>query len=453
MLGASNEKRSGGVPLVRRRRMVCRPVPSRGEAGTVPPAGPAGVGILRPMPADVRPLLAHTVDVLPAGGLEARLRRAEAEGRPLRVKLGLDPTAPAVTLGWGVVLGKLRAFQDAGHTAVLIVGDYTARVGDPSGRSGTRPMLTAEQIAANEADYLRQFSTFLDLDRVELRHNSEWLGELGTAGLLELAARTTVARMLERDDFQQRFVAGTPISLQELLYPLLQGWDSVAVRADVEIGGTDQRFNLLLGRDLQEQVGQEPQVVMTHELLVGTDGVRKMSQSLGNYVGLLDRPEDVYGKTMSVSDDAMPQWFRLASGLDPADVTRTLSALEDGSLSPVEAKRALARAVTARLHDAEAAEEAARRFDLVHRARAVAADVAEADLPPGDPVHLPALLVRLLDVPSTSEARRLIASGAVRLDGDAVGELDLARSALAGRVLQRGRRAFVRLRDGAGDGG
>ncbi len=400
------------------------------------------------MPADVRPLLADTVDVLPVGGLEARLRRAEAEGRPLRVKLGLDPTAPAVTLGWGVVLGKLRAFQDAGHTAVLIIGDYTARVGDPSGRSGTRPMLSAEQIAANEADYLRQFASLVDLERVELRRNSEWLGELGTAGLLELAARSTVARMLERDDFRRRFEAATPISLQELLYPLLQGWDSVAVRADVEIGGTDQRFNLLLGRDLQEQVGQDPQVVMTHELLLGTDGVRKMSQSLGNYVGLLDAPEEVYGKTMSVSDAAMPQWFRLASGLAPEDVSRALAALEDGSLSPVEGKRALALAVTTRLHDADAAEEAARRFDQVHRARAVPDDVAEADLPPGDPVHVPALLVRLLDVPSTSEARRLIAGGGVRLDGEPVTAVDLPRAALSGRVLQRGRRGFVRLRDG-----
>jgi tyrosyl-tRNA synthetase len=402
------------------------------------------------MSAELASLMAGTVDVLPAGGLEAKLRRAAAEGRPLRVKLGLDPTAPAVTLGWGVVLGKLRAFQEAGHTAVLIVGDYTARVGDPSGRSRTRPMLSPEQIAANEAEYLRQFSTFLDLERVELRHNSEWLAELGTAGLLELAARATVARLLERDDFGQRFAAGTPISLQELLYPLLQGWDSVAVRADVEIGGTDQRFNLLLGRDLQEQEGQEPQVVMTHELLVGTDGVRKMSQSLGNYVGLLDPPDEAYGKTMSVPDAAMPQWLRLASGLPPPAVARVLDGLADGSLPPVEAKRTLALAVTTRLHGAAEAEAARRRFDQVHRARAVPDDVVEVVLPTGDPVHLPSLLVDVLDVGSTSEARRLIAGGAVRVDGDPVTALDMPRRDLVGRVLQRGRRAFVRLSEDRG---
>jgi tyrosyl-tRNA synthetase len=306
-------------------------------------------------------------------------------------------------------------------------------------------MLTSEQIEANAADYLRQFSRFLDLERVELRRNSEWLASLGTDGLLELAARTTVARLLERDDFQKRFTAGSPISIQELLYPLLQGWDSVAVRADVEIGGTDQRFNLLVGRDLQEQVGQEPQVVMTHELLVGTDGAQKMSQSLGNYVGLLDGPDDVYGKTMSVPDAAMDQWFRLASGLPEDAVDEVRRGLAEGLLEPVVAKRRLAHAVTARLHDADAAHEAAERFDRVHRSRAVPDDVPERALPPGDPVHLPALLVGELGVPSSSEARRLIAGGAVRIDGEPVATLDVPRGQLAGRVLQRGRRAFVRL--------
>ena len=397
------------------------------------------------MSTDLRPLLRNAVDVLPRGGLEAKLERAEREGRPLRIKLGLDPTAVSVTLGWGVVLSKLRAFQDAGHLPVLIIGDYTARVGDPSGRSKTRPMLSPERIAANEADYLRQFAKIIDLDRIELRHNSEWLADLGTDGLLELAARSTVARMLERDDFAKRFAAAAPISLQELLYPLLQGWDSVAVRADVELGGTDQRFNLLVGRDLQEQVGQEPHVVMTHELLVGIDGVQKMSQSLGNFVGLLDPPDEMYGRTMSIPDAAMPQWFRLASGLPEDEVERHSAALADGDVAPIEAKRALARAVTSRFHGASEAEAAEERFRRVHARRELPADVPAAELPEGDPVHLPALLVAALGVASTSEARRLIAGGAVRLDGRPVEALDLPRSELEGRVLQRGRRAFVRL--------
>jgi tyrosyl-tRNA synthetase len=397
------------------------------------------------MGSDLRPLLRNAVDVLPQDELARRVRRADAEGRPLRVKLGLDPTAVSVTLGWGVQLDKLRAFQEAGHLPVLIVGDYTARVGDPSGRSKTRPMLTAEQIAENEADYLRQFARFIDLDRVELRHNSEWLADLGTGGLLELAARSTVARMLEREDFARRFAARAPISLQELLYPLMQGWDSVAVRADVELGGTDQKFNLLVGRDLQEQCGQEPQVVMTHELLVGTDGAQKMSQSLGNYVGILDAPDEMYGKTMSIPDAAMPQWFRLASGLPEDEAEELVRALDEDRLPPVEAKRRLARAVTARIHGDAAAAEAAERFRQLHAARAVPDDARPVHLPEGDPVHLPALLVATLGVPSSSEARRLIAAGAVRLDGDPVRELDVPRARLGGKVLQRGRRDFVRL--------
>ncbi|MEY4225268.1 MAG: hypothetical protein RL190_25, partial [Actinomycetota bacterium] len=226
----------------------------------------------------LKPLLRNAVDVLPTGALERRLEEAAAAGRPLRVKLGLDPTAGSVTLGWSVVLSKLAAFQAAGHLPVLIVGDFTARVGDPSGKSKTRPMLTPEQIAANESDYLRQFRKILDVDRIEIRHNSEWLGELGANGLLELASRSTVAQILERDDFAKRHAANAPISLQELMYPLLQGYDSVAIEADVELGGTDQKFNLLMGRDLQEQWGMAPQSIMTHALLVGTDGTQKMSQ-------------------------------------------------------------------------------------------------------------------------------------------------------------------------------
>ncbi len=303
----------------------------------------------------LRPLLRNAVDVLPEGALVARLAEAQKEGRPLRVKLGLDPTAVSVTLGWSVVLSKLAAFQDAGHLPVLIVGDFTARVGDPSGTSKTRPMLTPEKIAANEADYLRQFAKILDVDRIEIRHNSEWLGELGADGMLELASRATLAQILERDDFSKRYAAGRPVSLQELMYPLLQGYDSVAIKADVELGGTDQKFNLLVGRDLQDQVGMPQQSIMTHELLVGTDGVQKMSQSLGNFVGLDDLPADMYGKTMSIPDEAMPAWYRLASGLPEDDVVARIAALAAGELEAVEAKRGLAFAITARFHSDELA--------------------------------------------------------------------------------------------------
>lgn len=387
----------------------------------------------------------NAVDILPEGALERRLEEAAAVERPLRVKLGLDPTAVSVTLGWAVVLSKLAAFQEAGHLPVLIVGDFTARVGDPSGKSKTRPMLSPEQIAANEADYLRQFGKILDISRVEIRHNSEWLGELGSDGLLDLASRTTVARILERDDFQKRYAAGTPISLQELMYPLLQGYDSVAVEADLEIGGTDQKFNLLVGRDLQEAWGQPPQSIMTHELLVGTDGSQKMSQSLGNYIGLDDAPAEMYGKTMSIPDAAMPQWYRLVSGLPIEDVDARCAALEAGDLEPVVAKRDLAAAITARFHGAAAAADAADGFRRQFAEHRVPDEMPEVPLPMGTMIHLPELLVDHLGVPSRGEARRLIQGGAVRLDGQQIGEFDLPREALEGRVLQRGRRRFVRL--------
>ncbi len=393
----------------------------------------------------LRPLLRNAVDVLPEGALVARLAEAQKEGRPLRVKLGLDPTAVSVTLGWSVVLSKLAAFQDAGHLPVLIVGDFTARVGDPSGKSKTRPMLTPEKIAANEADYLRQFAKILDVDRIEIRHNSEWLGELGADGMLELASRATLAQILERDDFSKRYAAGRPVSLQELMYPLLQGYDSVAIKADVELGGTDQKFNLLVGRDLQGQAGMPQQSIMTHELLVGTDGVQKMSQSLGNFVGLDDLPADMYGKTMSIPDEAMPAWYRLASGLPEDDVVARIAALAAGEIEAIEAKRGLAFAITARFHSDELAEQAADGFRKQFAEHQIPTDIPTVVLGSEALVHVPALLVDHLGVASRGEARRLISGGAVRLDGETVDEIDLPREALVGRVLQRGRRDFVRL--------
>ena len=386
-------------------------------------------------------LTANAVDVLPAGELEKRLAR----GKPLRVKLGIDPTAPVVTLGHAVVLTTLRAFQDAGHTAVLIVGDYTARVGDPSGRTKARPMLTPEEIEHNVQVQLAEYGLVIDLERAEVRRNSEWLEPLGTAGLLELAARTTVARLLERDDFAKRLAAHEPISLQELLYPLLQGYDSVAIRADVELGGTDQKFNLLMGRDLQEAYGQEPQIVFTLPLLVGTDGVQKMSKSLGNFVGLRDEPNLMYGRVMSLSDQAMPDWLRLASGLDRSRVAETLDGLSTGELAPIEAKRLLARTVVARFHDDRAAQEAEDEFLRVHSRREMPSEIAEVPVPDDDIVYLPGLLVEHLGVASSSEARRLISGGGVRLDGEPVAAFELPRAELAGRVMQVGRRRFVRF--------
>jgi tyrosyl-tRNA synthetase len=392
--------------------------------------------------ADIDLLTANAVDVLPAGELERRLERARAEGRKLRVKLGIDPTAPVVTLGHAVVLTTLRAFQDAGHQAVLIVGDYTARVGDPSGRTKARPMLTPEEIEHNVQVQLAEYGLVLDIERAEVRRNSEWLAPLGTAGLLELAARTTVARLLERDDFAKRLAAHEPISLQELLYPLLQGYDSVAIEADVELGGTDQKFNLLMGRDLQEAFGQPPQIVVTLPLLVGTDGVHKMSKSLGNFVGLRDEPDVMFGRVMSLSDSAMPDWFRLVSGLSPEQAAAQLAGLE-----PVEQKRLLARTLVERFHDEDAGRVAEEEFLRVHRRHELPTEIATAALPEGDPIYLPGLLVSALGVASNSEARRLITGGGVRLDGETVDALELPRGALAGRVLQVGRRKFVRFGD------
>jgi tyrosyl-tRNA synthetase len=351
------------------------------------------------------------------------------------------------------VLSTLRAFQDAGHQAVLIVGDYTARVGDPSGRSKARPMLTPEEIEHNVEVQLAEYGLVLDLERAEVRRNSEWLEPLGTAGLLELAARTTVARLLERDDFAKRLAAHEPISLQELLYPLLQGYDSVAIRADIELGGTDQKFNLLMGRELQESFGQTPQIVMTLPLLVGTDGVQKMSKSLGNFVGLRDEPNLMYGRVMSLRDDAMPDWFRLASGLDAGAAQDVLSRVGSGALAPVEAKRLLARTVVERFHGQSAGLEAEEEFLRVHRRRELPSEIAEAELPADDPVYLPGLLVAALGISSNSEARRLIEGGGVRLEGVPIAGLELARGELEGRVMQVGRRRFVRFvqgKDGTG---
>jgi tyrosyl-tRNA synthetase len=385
-------------------------------------------------------LLRHTDQVVPPDELARKLEL----GRPLRVKLGLDPTAPSVTLGWAVVLRKLRHFQEMGHTAVLIVGDFTGQVGDPSDRSETRRRLTADEVNGYAENVLGQFRRVLLDENLEIRRNSEWLGALDMAGLLELTSAATVAQMLERSDFAKRYDEGSPISVMEFLYPLLQGYDSVAVEADIELGGSDQLWNLMMGRVVQERYGMDPQVAMTMPLLVGTDGVKKMSQSIGNYIGVEDAPEEMFGKTMSIPDTAMVEWFRLAADVDPEEASAIETGLGSGELHPGETKRRLARAVTALYWGEEAAGQAEGAFDQVFKMGGIPDDIESFPLSEEDPVPLPALIRDALGL-SGSEARRLLTQGAVKLDGEVVQAQELGKDQLEGRVLQVGKRRFVRL--------
>ena len=401
-------------------------------------------------PEDLPNLLAGSAEVVPAEELERKL----SLGRPLRVKLGLDPTAPVVTLGWAVVLHKLRQFQEAGHTAVLIVGDFTAQVGDPSGKTETRPRLSEEEVRGYAERLLDQFWKILDPARTEVRYNAEWLEPMGMEAILRLTASTTVARMLERDDFAKRYAEGKPISIMEFLYPLLQGMDSVAVEADVELGGRDQTFNLLVGRDLQRAYGQEPQVALTTPLLVGTDGVQKMSQSLGNYVGITDPPEEMYGKLARVPDELIPTYRLLALDFfrDPTEAERVDKGLADGSLDAWSEKRRLAREVVDLYQGDGAGAAAEEGFDRVHRERELPDQIRDVEIPHGliaeGSVYLPRLMKELGMADSNSQARSLIEQGGVRLDGKPVAgdALELPVAELRGRVLQVGRRQFVKLR-------
>jgi tyrosyl-tRNA synthetase len=380
-------------------------------------------------------LTRNAVDVLPEGRLAQQLE----SGRPLRVKLGIDPTTADIHLGHTVVLEKLAGFQRAGHQVVLIIGDFTAQVGDPSGRSSTRPLPSAEEIEANAATYQEQAFKILDRDRTEVRRNGEWL-RMEPEALLGLLAQTTVARLLERDDFQKRMAAGQPIAALELLYPLLQGYDSVAVEADIELGGTDQKFNLLFGRDVQTAYGQAPQSIMTLPILVGTDGVQKMSKSLGNYVGVTDPPEEMFGRLMSIPDEAMAEYYRLLLGHEQPDAP------------PNEAKRELGRRIVDRFHGEGAGARAEERFNRVHVQHAPPEEMPEVDLGEyradgNGLVHLPRLIAGVFDL-SSSEGRRLLRQGGVKLDGEPVPAepLDREIDSLDGRVLQVGKRRFCRLR-------
>ena len=373
-------------------------------------------------------LTLNAVDVLPAGGLEAKLKL----GRPLRVKLGIDVTAPHIHVGNGIPLQRMRAFQDEGHTGVLIVGDYTARIGDPSGASAERPLIDPEEIDRMAARFFESAFTIVDPERTEVRYNGEWLAKLDFAGVLRLARTATVARLLERDDFAKRFVAQQAISVSELLYPLMQAYDSVAIEADVELGGTDQLYNLLAGREVMQAYGLEPQVILTTPLIESWDGT-KMSGSKGNYIALVEDPNEQFGKTMRLPDELLEDYYRLVLESDepPTD--------------PLEAKLALARFVVARAHGEEAARAAEEHFTRVVREGQPPEEVPELALPAGDPVHLPALLVEGLGIGSTSEARRLIGQGGVRLDGEPLTELDVPRERLSGGLLQAGKRRFARL--------
>ncbi len=382
-------------------------------------------------------LARNAVECLPEGGLDELVESAKKTKKSLRIKLGIDPTTADIHLGHTVVLRKLREFQDAGHTVVLIIGDFTARVGDPSGRSVTRPVISAEEIAENARTYKEQASKVLAFDeRLEVRFNSEWL-EMSVSKLFDLVRHVTVAQILERDDFSKRWAAREPISLLEMIYPVMQGYDSVAVESDVEIGGTDQTFNLLMGRAIQSAYGMRPQVVLTVPLLNGTDGARKMSKSFGNYIGITDTPEEMYGKTLSIPDATMASWYELLLG----------GTIPNG-LSPRDAKRALARSLITRYYDVASAKNAEESFDRVFISHQLPETIEEITVEPSDGmVHLPLLITEAFGG-SRSEARRQISQGAVKIDGDpiATDTLDLPIAELEGRVLQVGKRRFKRVR-------
>ncbi len=388
-----------------------------------------------------------TADIVPLPELKAKLQKSAKDGRPLQVKLGLDPTAPDIHLGFAVVLRKLRQFQDLGHEVVIIIGDYTALIGDPSGRSSTRPMLSSAEIEANGRTYVEQLAKVLDREKTVIRFNSEWLGKLSFADLVGLASKMTVAQVLQREDFANRYREGLPISLHELLYPLAQAYDSVAIRADIEMGGQDQTFNNLAGRMLQKEMGQEPQVVLLMPLLVGLDGVKKMSKSLGNYVGISEAPAEMFGKLMSLSDDLMPTYFELCTDV-PMDEVGVLT--DPARTHPRDAKKRLAREIIALYHGADAGQGADDEFERVHKDHLVPEDIPEfavpADLcdPAGD-ARVTALLVAAKLAPSSAEAKRLIAGGGVSLDGEKIADAAAMVRVQTGQVVKVGKNRFVQL--------
>ncbi|RJP27455.1 MAG: tyrosine--tRNA ligase [Actinobacteria bacterium] len=397
-------------------------------------------------------ILSGTAECLPEGDLREKVEKSLEEDRPLRIKLGVDPTRPDLHLGHAVPLRKLRQFQDLGHTSILLIGDFTALVGDPSARDVTRPQLTPEEVKANALTYAEQAFRILDEEKTVLDYNSRWLAPLDFGELLRLTAHFTVARLLERDDFARRYAENISIGLHEFLYPVMQAYDSVALEADVEIGGTDQIFNLLAGRELQRVMGQEPQSVLTLPILVGLDGEKKMSKSLGNYVGLTDPPGEMFGKLMSLADELMPDYFRLTTALEPAEVDAVMAELESGALHPAQAKRRLAAEVTSLYWGSEAARGAEQAFDRVHVEKEPPEEVPEVHIDPTEfedgSIWLPRLLVLVDLASSTSEGKRLISQGGIKLGNGVVedAEMELSAEELEGLIIQKGKRHFRRIR-------
>ncbi len=393
-----------------------------------------------------------TSGIAPANGIEEKLLKFQRTGKPLNIKLGLDPTAPDIHLGFAVVLRKLRQFQDCGHQVIIIIGDYTALIGDPSGRSATRPMLTAEEINQNAKTYVDQLSVILDRDKTQVRFNGEWLGELDFAATVRLASRMTVAQVLQREDFANRYANHQPIGLHELLYPLAQAYDSVAIEADVEMGGQDQTFNILAGRELQKEMGKDQQVGLFMPILVGLDGVKKMSKSIGNYVGIRESPDSMFGKLMSISDTMMRDYFILCTDVPEEEVAALIQQAESGEVNPKDVKRRLAREIIAIYHNAEAGERADREWHRIHAAGEVPADMPEYALKDGDSTEGEIWVCRLLVVTGmakgTGEARRLVTQGGVSFNGEKVADpqAQYALEALENAVLKVGAKRYTRLR-------
>lgn len=402
--------------------------------------------------AQVERLSRGTQSIVPAEGLAEKLLSAERDGRPLRIKLGLDPTAPDIHLGFAVVLRKLRQFQDMGHQVILIIGDYTTLIGDPSGRSATRPMLSGEEIAANASTYVEQLARVLDRDKTIVHFNSEWLGKLSFADIISLTSTMTVAKVLSREDFANRLAQHQPVSLHELLYPLAQAYDSVAIRADVEMGGQDQTFNILAGRDLQKERGQEPQIALFMPLLVGLDGVKKMSKSLGNYVGITESPDQMFGKLMSLSDPMMRDYFVLCTDVPLGEIEGLLTQSEAGAVNPKDVKRRLAREIISLYHGMAAAEQADVEWNRIHSQGETPADMPlvtlGADVFRDDTVWACKLLVAASMAKSNGEARRLIEQGGVFLNGDKLADpgAEISLEAVRDAVLRVGPRRFARLK-------
>jgi len=388
-------------------------------------------------------------ELLPEDELRKKLERYVTTGQPLRVKLGLDPSAPDIHVGHTVVLQKLRQFQELGHRIQLLIGDFTGRIGDPTGKSETRKQLTEEQIKENARSYVEQFGKVLDTDRVDVVFNSAWLAPLNFADIIGLAAKTTVARMMERDDFEKRFNSGQPISLHEFFYPLMQGYDSVALESDIELGGTDQKFNLLMGRNLQKEFGQEQQVIIMMPLLEGLDGVQKMSKSLGNYIGVNEPPNEIYGKTMSVPDELMFKYYQLVTDLSLEELEELKTGLENGSVHPRDAKMNLAKIFVRMFHGEEAAEEAENYFKTVFQQRALPTDIPEVAVAKEQYENGEANIVNLVFdlklADSKGEARRMVQQGAVKVNEEKVGDINASVALEEGMVVQVGKRKFAKI--------